>query len=62
MMIPCNYELNISRNGGHFARIELGQLLKADAFGKFEEFKARFPANDGFKVTMRYVECIGHEC
>lgn len=65
MMIPCNYEINISKEQEwygrkchvHYVRQELGDLMPDKAMEIFEDTKKRYPKEEGFKVTLYKVKC-----
>lgn len=61
MIIESNYELNISRNGIHHCMVELGNVPLSTARIIAEPFKEKFPESDGFKVTLRRIECGAQE-
>lgn len=58
MSIESNYEINVTKNGKHYCKIELGWCLPENAKRKFAELKAVFGA--GYELTMEYWECVGH--
>lgn len=56
-----NYEINIAQNykgrAIHFARVVLQQGISEEmARVDFENFSDRFPAKDGFSLTLRKVQ------
>lgn len=66
-----HFEINVSRfidNGmdsrwqHYFATSPRSLTDTASAWAAFDDFKKRFPTEEGFKVTMTYWECKGHGC
>lgn len=70
--IPSNFEINIAqadpkhRQFGtnkplyrHHAKLELGQMLEANALLKLADTRTRYPAPD-FNVTMTHWVCRGY--
>jgi hypothetical protein len=45
----------------HFAAVELGQMMEEIARARFAVFCERFPASDGFKLTLSRIECSGRD-
>lgn len=61
MQVEPNWELNISQNGQHFCRVELGNTTLSEARTVAEVFYNKFHEIDGFKVTVRRIECSAQE-
>jgi len=55
MMIESNYEINVAKNGIHYCRIELGNIMNPVA--KFDELRKFFPSE--YQLTLMRVSCIG---
>lgn len=69
-MVPNNYELNIATvddplkpypSYQHIARVELGQMLPEQALRRYELFRAKFPAEENFILSLRRVTCYGDD-
>ncbi|MBO4725401.1 MAG: hypothetical protein J5622_02735 [Firmicutes bacterium] len=56
--IPCNYEINVSKNGMHFCKIELAETFPEAAIKKADAIREIF-GND-YKIDMTYWECKGY--
>ena len=56
--IPSNYEINVSKDGRHFCKIELPEALPEIAIKKAEIIREIF--GDDYKIDMTYWECLGH--
>lgn len=69
MMIPSNYSINIARftttglrpHFKHFGRVELGTVTDNEARIAFNLVADRFPADEGWSLTLDYAECTGTE-
>jgi hypothetical protein len=63
-MIPSHYELNVARNGGHFANIVFPFGISAiDAQERADDIRTAFYAaysRHEFEFRLTYVECVGH--
>lgn len=58
--MPSYYEINVSLNGRHyFATAPRSLTLYSEAMCAAADFQKRFPAAEGFKVTMTHWECRG---
>lgn len=58
MMVPYNYEINVSKNGIHYCHIELrGVNLERQAVEKLKELRTFFP--EDFELTLTHVICYG---
>jgi hypothetical protein len=63
MSIASHYEINVSLVGRHYFATHPRSLTSKDwAWEVLEDFKRRFPASEGFKVTMTFWEAKGHSC
>lgn len=70
-MIPSNYSINISRAvrayygqpyQKHWGRVELGfSITRTEAEAAFAEACNRFPAEEGWELTLDYASCRGTE-
>lgn len=72
MMVPNNYAVNIARQvrsnvtgaatrNEHFGLVELGMVTLNEAWERFDEIAARFPASEGWSVAITQVTCYGQE-
>ena len=59
--IESNHELNISFNGQWYCTVELRKDPLKSIREKTKIFKRKFPAEDGFEVTVRAVSCFTNE-
>ena len=66
MMIPSNYEINVStpsepkaKYGRHYCTIELGDCYTDAAMEKFQFFKGIFP--DNWNLSLHEITCYGKE-
>ena len=60
MIIPDGYNINISKNGKFFGRLEITDVaFVEDAVDRFKELRDIFP--DEYKLTLQHVTCRG-EC
>lgn len=66
-LIESHYSVNVSKASFnprrspylHYLRIELGSKMEDEALDILADTRKRYPAPD-FKVTMTYVNCVGH--
>lgn len=67
MMIPCNYYINVAKKTEypmnhpryvHYCKIELGDLMKDEAWKRYEELKEIFNGNK-WHISLYYVKCSG---
>ena len=59
MMIPDGYNVNISRNGKFYGRLEMTDVAFSDkATERFMELRDIFP--EDFKLTLQHVTCRGN--
>lgn len=47
-----SYSINVARNGFYVYRIEMGQMLESNAKSLFEMTCPRYPASEGFHLTL----------
>ena len=59
MMIEPNYYVNIAKDGRHFCTAELGSCERIKAMEKLSILNNNFPADEGWDISMHYVECYG---
>ena len=56
------YEINVSLNGVHFfATAERSCTTYNQAIKVYKELEKRFPASEGYELTLRAWETIGKE-
>ena len=58
MTIPCNYWVNIAKDGKFFGTVELKEGLASYAKQKYEEIAKRFPASEGWECELHYTTCF----
>lgn len=62
MMIPSNYEVNVSLLGVHYCKIELSETFPELATKKFKELEEIFKAKyEEFELTLTHVVCYGKD-
>ena len=59
-MVPSHYFINVSHKGSYLFSTE-PLLINCVERHKtvFELFKNKFPAKEGYKVTLTRVDCVG---
>lgn len=58
-----HFEINVSLRGQHvFATAARSLTERTKAWALLADFQIRFPEDQGYKVTMRYYETVGHFC
>lgn len=53
------YHINIALNGRHYCHVELGRMHPDDAPIRAAEIAARFPASEGFSVSLSVWQATG---
>jgi hypothetical protein len=57
------FEINVSKDGKHYFATSPRSLTdRSAAWSALEDFRKRFPAEEGFFVTMVYWDCKGTFC
>lgn len=54
------HRINVSRDGQFYFRADNEHISKQGAETMVREFRLRFPESDGFKVSLIYWACAGH--
>lgn len=57
MSIPDNYEINVSKEGNHYCRIQLSETFEDKALEKLNALREMF--DDEYKLSMTHWICRG---
>jgi hypothetical protein len=55
------YTMNIARNGRHVCRVILPGSTTGETLPVAREVRARFPASEGFDVTLTVTRTVGQD-
>lgn len=58
--MPSFYRFNIAQHGRHHSKIDNEWIRLDGAKEMLEDYRKRFPADEGFEVTLTYWECLGN--
>lgn len=61
MSMPSHYEINVSLNGIHYFATapRSGQIDQNKLQALVDDFRARFPQEEGFEITVTHWSCGG---
>ena len=63
MMIPSNYSINVTKDGKHHCKIELGSIPEKEAWAKFDEISDMIwnSMGDEYTITLQEVTCYSKD-
>jgi len=59
-MSSTYFNINVSKNGQYFTDTDIDGPGSDHAYEVFQELQRRFPAEDGYRVTVTKWESLGH--
>lgn len=57
MIIPCNYWVNVAKDGRYQCKVKLDDILSEKAKEKYETICKKFPESEGWKCVLHYTTC-----